>query len=128
MGGINMSRFRNRNLQAVGPVGVLLAVAMTSMAGGFWIKTYSPSALVSASIPDAVVIVEAEGCHNADEANISAAAEGLVNGKRESILLKLTPLSKGVYAVRRQWPGAGAWVLAITATHLGRSVGAVIEI
>ena len=123
-----MSHFRNRNLQAVGPVSVLLAVAMTSMAGGFWIKTYSPSALVAASIPDAVVIVAAEGCHNAADAAISATAEGLINGKRQSVLLELTPMSKGVYAVRRQWPGAGAWILAIKGTYLGRSVGAVIEI
>jgi hypothetical protein len=123
-----MSRINNRNLQAVGPVGVLLAVAMTSMAGGFWIRTYSPSALVAASIPDAVVLIAAEGCHNAAAAKISATAEGLVNGKRQSVLLDLTPVSKGVYAVRRQWPGAGAWILAVKATHLGRSVGAVIEI
>jgi hypothetical protein len=123
-----MRRNLNRNLQAVGPVAVLLAVAMTSVAGGFWIRTYSPSAQVTASIPDAVVLVAAEGCHNAAAAKISATAEGLVNGKRQSVLLDLTPLSEGVYAVRRQWPGAGAWILAVKATHLGRSVGAVIEI
>ena len=81
---------------------------VTSMAGGFWIKTYSPSALVTASIPDAVVIVAAEGCHNAADASISATAEGVIKGKRQSVLLELTPMSKGVYAVRRQWPGAGA--------------------
>jgi hypothetical protein len=36
-----------------------------------------------------------------------------VNGQRRSIPVKLTPAGPGVYAITRQWPTQGTWVLAI---------------
>jgi len=46
---------------------------------------------------------------------LSGTAEGLVGGMRRSIPLKLDATSSpGVFAVRKQWPSGGAWVLKIS--------------
>ena len=61
---------------------------------------------------NAVLVVHANACHMPTDAAVTARAEGIVNGQRKSIPLKLTPTgSIGVYAVSRQWPTEGAWVL-----------------
>ena len=47
--------------------------------------------------------------------DLAGSAEGLVDGARRSVALRFDPTNKpGVYAVRRQWPSGGAWVLRIT--------------
>ncbi|MGA3077950.1 MAG: hypothetical protein ABSG56_30265 [Bryobacteraceae bacterium] len=61
---------------------------------------------------DAGLTVEAQGCQDYSHARITGQAEGIVNGKRQSMSLELTPTEKpGTYAVRRQWPAEGKWVL-----------------
>ena len=46
---------------------------------------------------------------------MTGSAEGVVNGVRQSVALKLIPLSdQSTYAVIDQWPGEGKWVLAFT--------------
>jgi hypothetical protein len=48
-------------------------------------------------------------------ANLSGSAEGLVGGVRRSITLHFDATSHpGVFAVRKQWPSEGAWVLRVT--------------
>ena len=46
-------------------------------------------------------------------AKVSGTAEGLVNGKRESLPITLTVIDRAeaVYAVAQQWPQDGSWVL-----------------
>jgi len=61
---------------------------------------------------DAGLTVEAQGCQDYSHARITGQAEGIVNGERQSMSLELTPTEKpGTYAVRRQWPAEGKWVL-----------------
>jgi hypothetical protein len=48
-------------------------------------------------------------------ADLSATAQGLVNGSRRSMTIRLDTTSKpGVFAVRRQWPSDGTWLLQIS--------------
>ena len=50
-----------------------------------------------------------------DISALSGTAEGLVGGVRRSIPLELDATSNpGVFAVRKQWPSDGAWVLRIS--------------
>ncbi|MBI3697832.1 MAG: hypothetical protein HY238_23745, partial [Acidobacteria bacterium] len=43
--------------------------------------------------------------------------------------LKFTPTSKpGVYAIKKQWPSEGNWVLSITGAYLGRSTTLRVEL
>jgi hypothetical protein len=103
--------------------------ALAAYAGGFWISIQNPSTLKDAAAKNAVVLVRADGCHNPAEANITATAEGLVNGVRRSIPLKLEPVSQpATFAITRQWPAEGVWVLNLTGTYLGRDAGALVRI
>jgi hypothetical protein len=64
--------------------------------------------------------VRALGCHNPEVATYAGTAEGVVNGTRRSVPLKFVRLdSKGLWAVERDWPSEGKWVLHIEATRDG---------
>ena len=55
---------------------------------------------------------------------ITGTAEGVVNGERRSQKLEFRRTSRtGVYALHRQWPGDGTWVLVIS-THRSSDDGA----
>lgn len=48
-------------------------------------------------------------------ADLSGSAEGLVNGERRTIALRFEATSRpDVFALRRQWPREGAWVLRLS--------------
>lgn len=50
--------------------------------------------------------------------DLSGTAEGLVDGARRSIPLRFDTTGRpGVFAVRRQWPSDGTWLLRIALQH-----------
>ena len=77
----------------------------------------NPEASSQAKAAGAVVTIKLAGCHEPEKANVTAVAIGKVDGKRQSVPLTLTKLSEpGMYAVTRQWPDKGSWVLQFMAT------------
>ena len=62
-----------------------------------------------------VLVVRPRVCDNAGAVQITGTAEGVVNGVRQSVALNLLPVdtSQGVYAVFREWPESGTWVLQL---------------
>jgi hypothetical protein len=116
---------------------ILIALAASAYAAGFKLDIGSP---VAAGIPGtgtaqaskvkgAVFAVRSEGCADAAKAQIAATAEGLVNGMRQSLALKLLPgAARGVYVVSQEWPGQGAWVVNLSATCEGAKAGALVPI
>lgn len=60
-----------------------------------------------------VVAVRAVMCQDLPNVKVTGTAEGLVNGKRESLPLSLMVVdpTEAVYAIQQQWPQDGAWVL-----------------
>jgi hypothetical protein len=106
---------------------LVLGSAITAYAGGFWISTQNPTTVKDPAAKNAVVLVRVDGCHNPADAAVTATAEGLVNGQRRSIPLKLEPVSQpGTYAVAPQWPAEGRWVLNFSATYMGRDAGVIV--
>jgi hypothetical protein len=106
----------------------MLAVALIipAFAGGFWITFGNPEASPEAKSKNAALIVKPTGCHNPQQALVTGTAEGLVNGKRQSIALKLIPLSDpGTYVVQKTWPSEGTWVLSFTAAEGESRTGAI---
>ena len=84
-------------------------------AGGFWLQLGNPEANTEARNANAVLVIKAVGCHDPATAQVSARAVGTVDGKRQVIPLKLTALGEpGVFALARQWPEQGKWVIALT--------------
>ena len=106
----------------------LLATATTLFAGGFYLSLEMPANANAAQTKDAVLLVRAYGCHQPEDALISATAEGSVNGRRETIKLQLHPASKGAYAIKQQWPTEGVWLVAVRGNYLGAHRAALLEL
>jgi hypothetical protein len=116
---------------------ILIALAASAYAAEFKLAIGSP---VAAGIPGAgtaqaskvkgaVFAVRSEGCADAAKAQITATAEGLVSGMRQSLSLKLLPgAAPGVYIVSQEWPGQGAWVVNLSGTCNGAKAGALVPI
>lgn len=81
-----------------------------------WISIESPVNPFDAAARGAVLLVHAslrDG--QAQLSDISGTAEGLVNGTRRSIPLRFDDISRpSTFALRRQWPTSGAWLIRIT--------------
>jgi hypothetical protein len=101
-----------------------------------WISIESPVNPFDASVHGAAFLIRAavrEGTPTI--ANVSGTAEGLVNGTRKTLPLRLDTTDRpGVFAVRKQWPAEGTWILrislltttAIVSIDKAGNVGAVI--
>jgi hypothetical protein len=106
-----------KTLVKLAPFGLAAFLALaggpTAVAGGFHVSLELPTSQTDARLKDAVLIVRPGGCIDVSQAVVRVTAEGLVNGRRQSIPVKLTPAGPGIYAVTRQWPSAGTWMLVI---------------
>jgi hypothetical protein len=108
-----------------------LVAAGSMMAGAFVIQIGRPSANPEAQAENAVLVVRGIACVEQNKTTLTGSAEGIVNGKRESLALRLTPISgQTTYAVTRQWPSEGKWVLAFVMTnpHFGGQQSAIIKV
>lgn len=105
-----------RNTLAVRmPLAAALALVGQLFAGGFWLQLGNPEASAEARKSGAVVTIKAVGCHDPATAQVTATAIGMVDGKRQTISLKVTPLSEtGMFALSQQWPKEGRWVIELT--------------
>jgi len=81
-----------------------------------WLSIEAPVNPFDADARGAVLLVHAavrEG--RTSIVDLSGSAEGLVHGARRSVPLRFDATSRpDVYAVRRQWPSDGTWILRIT--------------
>lgn len=76
-----------------------------------------------------VMTVAAQGCQDYSHARITGQAEGVVNGKRQSVPLELTPGEKpGTYTVKKQWPAEGKWVLVFNGISGERKTHTVVAL
>lgn len=92
---------------------LMVAAAAFARFGGFGVSAYLPSPS-DPQTKDAVLMVMPIGCHGPGSA-VSGVAEGLVNGKRQTVPLTLTPCGGDRYMLKRQWPASGSWALVFTA-------------
>lgn len=110
---------------------MVLSIGLTftpqALAGGFYVSVERP-AKDDTELKGAVLLVRAYGCHNPEDANLTASAEGIVNGKRQSIPVQLIKTSKGVFAIKQQWATNGAWVLNISGAYLGATRSLLVEL
>jgi hypothetical protein len=106
---------------------LVLAGAPAARAGGFHVSLELPASQTDARLKDAILIVRPGGCIDPTQAVLRVTAEGLVNGRRKSIPVKLTPAGPGVYGVNRQWPTEGTWILAIAGEARPTAGGAPIR-
>ena len=102
---------------------IALGVVMPLLGGGFWLELGSPTASSDPKATGAVVLARFVGCHEPEKAVLTATAEGVVQGKRQSIALQPVSLSTpGLYAISRTWPAEGKWVLRLEGRYAPTSI------
>ena len=108
---------------------VTCALAALALADGFTFEIGSPVAAQDFHTKTSAFVFRTQGCADPAKARIEGSAEGLVNGMRRSIALKMTALARpGVYAVEQNWPVEGAWVVNLKGTCADANAGAVVPI
>jgi len=118
---------QNGNLIRI-PGAAVLALAGQLWAGGFYLSVEKPGTSPEARKIDAVLTIKAVGCHNPATAIVTAQAVGVVNGERRTIALKVTAMSEpGVFALARQWPGEGRWVIQLLGHNDGVATTSVLK-
>lgn len=106
-----------------------LALGTLAYGGGYWLETANPAASTDPAARGAIALVRAVGCGEPSKSTVTASAEGLVKGERKSVPLQVVALSSpGVYALKGDLPGEGAWVLSIAGTYLNANAGAILPV
>jgi hypothetical protein len=108
----------------------LASLVPLALAAGFTFNIGSPVAAQDfRASKTAAFVFRTEGCAEPSKPQITGTAEGLVKGVRQSVIVKLVETSKpGVYAVNQNWPGEGAWVVALKGMCADANAGAIVPI
>lgn len=93
-------------------------LAAPLLAGALRIEVANPAANQEALSKNAVLVTQVTACHSPENTTVTATAEGVVNGTRKSIALKVIRLSTpGMFAISREWPTDGVWVVKMVAAN-----------
>ncbi len=97
---------------------VLSMLAAPLFAGTLALEIGNPSANPEAVAKHAMLVARMTACTSPEKTTVTASAEGMVDGMRKSIPLKIVPLSTaGTYAITREWPAQGSWAVRMVATN-----------
>ena len=97
-----MIQLTRRLVTAAALVAVL---APAALAGG-------ANAKVSGPMKDGRYFVHTYACSDPAALKVTAWAEGLVNGKRQTVPIRIEKTrEKGVYSFARTWPESGTWAI-----------------
>ena len=102
----------------------------TALAGPPWIAIENPANPFDRTSRDAFLTVRTYHHGNLLARTVTGTAEGVVNGKRQTMRLDIRPGSQqGMYVVHWQRPATGRWVLVINSGEKGIvDASAVVEI
>lgn len=111
-----------RSLRTLSVVAALSALATPAFAGPPWISAEFPANPHETATRGAFLLVHTYHHGTPTEFPLTGTAEGMVNGRRQSMRLEIVATSRpGVYAVRFKPQAGGTWVLAF---NLGERDGA----
>ena len=122
---------RSKLLRSVTVVTALTLTAFsTALAGPPWIAIEYPANPFDRTSRDAFLTVRTYHHGQIIAKTVTGTAEGVVNGKRQSMKLDIRPGSQpGMYVVRWERPALGRWVLVINSGNQGIiDATAVVEI
>ncbi|MEA2762633.1 MAG: hypothetical protein QOD47_1917 [Gemmatimonadaceae bacterium] len=107
-----------------------VAASTTAFAGPPWISIEYPANPFDATSRGAFLTVRTYHHREFQAKTVTGTAEGVVDGKRQTMRLDIRPGSQpGMYVVRWQRPATGRWVLVINSGSGGVSEAtAVVEI
>jgi hypothetical protein len=107
-----------------------LTAFSSALAGPPWIAIEYPANPFDRTTRDAFLTVRTYHHGELMAKTVTGTAEGVVNGKRQTMRLDIRPGSQtGMYVVRWQRPAVGRWVLVINSGNQGiTDATAVVEI
>lgn len=111
-----------------------LGAALLLAAGGPafgppWISIETPPNPFDAASRGAFLIVHTFHHQTAVSSGLTGTAEGIVGSARRSVRLTFDSTSRvGTYALRKQWPTEGTWMLVIKAGEHSNSVTALVDL
>jgi len=93
-------------------------LAAPLLAGALLLQVEDSASNPEALRNNAVLVARITACHSPEKTTVTATAEGVLNGARQSIPLHVISLSTaGTFAVRREWPSQGTWAIKMVATN-----------
>lgn len=121
---------RSLNLAALALLTLTISAAVPVTLGPPWISIEYPPSPYDATTREAFLLVHTFHHGTPIVAPVTGKAEGIVSGERRSVSLKFGGTSRtGVYALNKQWPLEGTWVLFISANQgPNDDVTAVVEL
>ena len=91
---------------------LIVSVAPTAFAGGLHARIEGPKS------DGSTYTARTYGLQPGDALEPWALAEGFIDGKRRSVLIKVEPTGEpGVYAFTRTWPEEGRWMIRYCLGH-----------
>jgi hypothetical protein len=105
-----------RNALLAATLAVLVAVPV--FAGALTLEVSNANSSPEAQSKNAVAVARITACQSPEKTVVTATAEGIVEGKRTSMPLKvLALLAPGTFAVTHEWPAEGIWTVRFEATN-----------
>jgi len=112
-------------LSAALSLGAVAAAPAATLVGPPWISIEYPGNPFDRAGRDVFLYVHSFHHASAVDARVSGTAEGIVAGARRTVALEFAKTARpGTYALRRQWPSEGTWMLVISTTSGGVADGA----
>lgn len=103
-----------------------LGAATPAHAGPPWISVELPANPLDPTTRGAYLLVHTFHHQSAMAEALSGRAEGIVDGRRQTITLSFESTSRtGVRALRKSWPDGGTWVLVLTTGQHGDATALV---
>src|SRR4030095_2459468 len=94
-----------------------------------WISIETPPNPFDATSRGAFLVVHTYHHGDVVASGVTGTAEGVVSGARRTIQLAFDTTSRrGTYALRKQWPNDGIWMLVINTGGQAQGVTALVEI
>lgn len=110
-------------------VSALALIAASSSFGPPWISIETPPNPFDATTRGAFLIVHTFHHGDAVAAGLIGTAEGIASGARRTIPLTFDTTSRrGSYALRKQWPSDGTWMLVIKTSAASGGATALVDI
>ena len=111
----------------VGLMSLLGSVIVEGAFQDFALQVGPPVAGSSQPAKKALLVVRPAGCADPARAQITATAEGLVNGNRQTVPLTVSALpTPGVHAVPQDVPTTGFWIVNLVGNCDGTRAGAIV--
>ena len=106
----------------------LFCLPAFAWAQSFTFEIGSPVAAQDFRSKSAAFVFRTAGCTEPEKPEVTAIAEGIVEGSRRTLPLQVTPSTKpGVYAVFRQWT-AGHWIVVLKGACGTAQAGAIVPV